>query len=609
VCSSDLKEEGLEKTLAQNDLNYKKELAQITRQKEDLLDKIREQHSDLKELPEEPVAVKVFEDMEEDAKSKFVSNNKEAYKSVLEEYRTFAQKRIAIEEEYQKTVKELRKAGAAEENIQVAQIKKDNALDALDEEMAQKEQTFKALMMRIGNMSLRELEKALQEAEKALRESEVTNGDNSRESGVLRVQIKKLKEEIATLRLEKEIDDSDEAKTWEKTSDAIGKCKKEVDGIIGSMDFLDETTKSALNAASNIADGTMVMLDGIKKLSSEAAKSISAAEKASIILAIIAAAWKIINSIFSAVLDEQEKRDKAMARNREEAIAFQRQYNLLLLEQNLLMRESASIFGKNQIEGAYKAVNAYLDALSQLKEAHKNAPAISEAEIGTGAGLYGEHREAYYGNLLREITNPDGSLNIDFVRVILETRTLSDETRNYLQNLVDLNDKANEASESLRDYLQETFGSLGEGLMDSIVSSIQDSGINAWEAFGDAGARVIENLGKQLAYQVFFATKFKKLQEDLGAVYDDYDDPEEIANRQMAVIGDFYQNIGNDMDLAQKMMEGWQAKAAEYGFDVWGGDSEREASQKGFAAMSQDSAGYYSISPASKAIRNIASAW
>lgn len=88
---------------------------------------------------------------------------------------------------------------------------------------------------------------------------------------------------------------------------------------------------------------------------------------------------------------------------------------------------------------------------------------------------------------------------------------------------------------------------LGSDLMDSIVVSIQDKGVNAWESFGDAGAKVIENLGRQLAYELFFADKFAKLQKDLEAVYGNTSNPEEIARRQLDLVSQFYHQIGNDL--------------------------------------------------------------
>ena len=71
-----------------------------------------------------------------------------------------------------------------------------------------------------------------------------------------------------------------------------------------------------------------------------------------------------------------------------------------------------------------------------------------------------------------ELIKAIGELDTEMLQVILDTRKMSDETRNYLENLIDLKDAMDEAEQALEDYLQETFGSLGQGMLDSITSAI-----------------------------------------------------------------------------------------------------------------------------------------
>lgn len=118
------------------------------------------------------------------------------------------------------------------------------------------------------------------------------------------------------------------------------------------------------------------------------------------------------------------------------------------------------------------------------------------------------------------------------LQVILDTRKMSDETRNYLENLIDLKDAMDEAEQALEDYLQETFGSLGQGMLDSITSAIKGSG-TALENFADQAASVLENLGEQIAYSLFFADKFDDLQKKLKAVYGSGKSEEQIAGDAM----------------------------------------------------------------------------
>jgi hypothetical protein len=483
-------------------------------------------------------------------------------------------------------------------------------------------------MMRIGYMSLVQLEKSLKDAEFALKNSEATGGKNDRRTAVLRATVRRLQEEIKAVRAEAEIKgDFTKEEKWKKTADSIRKCKKEVDGIVDSMEFLDDSTKSALQAALNIADGAIAMIDGIKTVAVMAGKSISAVEKASVILAIIGAAIKIITAIFNMASAAEERHQEALAEVAENKLAFQRQYNLLLLEQNLLLEEASTIFGEKQIEKAANALKVYHEAVEMFRqELQGAAPSLSGGFVDSfrvATGVYKKELDAYnqgigalnsitvktghektglfgwgkgrdiYTSILDvygkdKLLNDDGSLNIDMAKTILDTQTLSDENKRLLQSLIDIQEQAEAAREALRDYLNETFGVLGEDIMDSIVASIQDRGVNAWEAFGDAGAKVIENLGRQLAYELFFADRFAKLQSDLEAVYDQYNSPEDIANRQMELVGKFYEGVERDMDAAQAFMENWQKQASEYGFDLWQDGSSQSGKAGAFTTLTQE---------------------
>jgi tape measure domain-containing protein len=637
----DTQEEGFDKRQKQIELDYQKELLAIDKHAQELIERQQEaeklqwekngkngvfspQTTSILTLPREQKNELITQ--EATLNKTDAAATAQLLKDQLEPYRTFAQKRIDIEKKYREEIAALRESGAQEENIQIAEQAQSEALAALDEEMAQKEETFKALMMRIGYMSLQQLEKALKEAERALAQSESTGGKNSKETGVLRAKVKKLTEEIKAVKAEEETKNSDPTEKWNKTSKAIKKCKEEIDGMLDSMDFLDESTKSALQAASNVATGAIAMIDGIQKLSEMASKSIGAVEKASVILAIIGAAVQIITAIFSMASAAENRHQEALAEVQKNRIAMQREYNLLLLEQNLLLKEATTIFGEKQIEKAANAMKDYQTAINLFKEELKgDAPKMNffEKSSGDASGTYQKRLDAYnqgigalsqikiktghhktglfgwgkgkdeYTSILKQyddLLTSEGKLNIERAKAIISTQTMSEENKDLLQSLVDLQEAADEAEEALRDYLQETFGDLGEGLMDSLVASIQDKGVDAWETFGDAGAKVIEKLGEQLAYELFFADKFAKLQKDLKAIYDQPGkSSEDIASEAMQLVGDFYNNIGNDMDAAQAFMEGWKNEAEKRGFDLWQAEGSSQSGQAGgFTSMTQD---------------------
>lgn len=508
--------------------------------------------------------------------------------------------------------------------IQAEQLQNDN-LAELDRVYAEKDVYFQALMSQLSSMTLTELEKTLDQAEKALAESEKTNGKDSKDTAVARAKVAALKDEIKYVKAENETKAPDDAKKWKKNSTAIKRCKAEIDGMIGSMDGLDEGTKAALQAASNVAGGAIAMIDGIKTLSVSAGESISAVEKASVILAIVGAAIQIMTAIFSMGAQAEKRHQEALAEVAANKLAMQREYNLLLLQQNLLMKEAENIFGEQSIAKAARAVEVYRDAIQAYKDELKGeAPTLKlnpfnmkgsldefnkqkaayeqgirglyNVTVKTGhkkTGLFGwgKGKDIYTGVLqvYPDLIDGENRLNMERAKSIISTQTMSDENKNLLQSLIDLQEQADEAQQALRDYLTDTFGSLGDGMMDSIVDAIK-TGNDAWQSFGDKGAEVLENLGRQIAYSLFFAGKFDKLQKQLEEAYGSGKSEEQIAKDAMNIMGDFYAGVGKDRDQAQDFMENWKAEAAKRGFNLWKNeDGEQQSGKSGtFQTMDQE---------------------
>ena len=412
----------------------------------------------------------------------------------------------------------------------------------------------------------------------------------------------------------------------EKTTSLLGKISEkaamvagitsELQSIFGGMDEgLDMALETVGNIAQGFANGGIV--GGAMAVIGEGVK------------------------LFSKASEAAARHQKALKEIEEARLASQRAYNLLLLEQNLLLKEAVSIFGEKQITRAANAIKNYRDSVGQLQDEmqgdfkpdeayekalkkrassggitgmfakmqlaeyrkdldnyNKGIAKLAEATIVTGhkkTGLFGWGKgKDIYSSILDEyndVIDAEGKLNIARVQNIIDTRKMSDETKSYLQNLIDLQDAAEAAQEELRNYLQAAFGSLGDDIMTSLENAIKDKGIDAWEAFGEAGAKVIEQLGKQIAYELFFADKFKDLQNQLEAVYGSGKSKEDIAREAMDLVGRFYQNIGSQMELAQGFMENWQKEAEKYSLSLWKpeDDSKTQNSTKGYSvSMDQD---------------------
>lgn len=639
--------EGLSKTLEQNQLNYEQEMEQIKRQKEDKLTKIQEWEKTIwesqgKKGTFKPTATQLseqdeqqFKALENAAGKKLSAGNQTAIEEMLKQYQTYAEKRKEIEEKFQQDIDEMRavnekdkKAGKqvtfSEENIAQAESDKQDALDALDQEIASREATFNVWVEQISSMGLKQLKEALQTAQDTLKKEGGKLDD--KEKATLRAQIKTLEKKVEVAEAKDASTSSAEKnkKKWSDTLKVMNEVDDTVNNIISDFDGMDDATKAALSAATNIAGGIISMITGIQALAVTGAEAIKGVERASVILSIVGTAISLITTLFGLSSKAEKEHQEALKEVAENKLEMQRQYNLLLMEQNLLMKEATSIFGEDQIAKAARSVEVYRQAIEDYKETLKgDAPTLKLNPFNLRGSLndYKKQKEAYdkgvgalnnvtvktgsyttgawfwkkqhdiYTSVLQvypDLIDGENKLNKERAQAILDTQTMSDENRNLLQNLIDLQEQAEEAQQALRDYLEGTFGSLGDSIMDSITEAIENDGVDAWEKFGEKGSSVLEDLGKQIAYSLFFSDKFKRLQADLEKIYGSGKTEEEIAKEARDLVASFYQGIGTDMNNAQQWMEHWKEEANKQGFHLWETENREVSSNNGIAA-SQDS--------------------
>lgn len=642
-----LDKDGFSKTMDQNQLNYEQEMEQLRRQQEDKLNKIQEWEKTVweskgkkgkftpttTELSDEDK--KKFKEMEDLAGKKLAFNNQNAIDETLKQYQTYADKRKAIEEKYQKDIDAMKAANEkakkegkdpvfSDENINQAEKNKQESLDTLDQEIASREASFSVWVDKIASLGLKQLKSALETARASLDKD--GSKLNEKEKTVLRAKIKTLEKKVEVAEAKDASTSSAEKskKKWGDTLKVMNEVRDTVDDITSSFDGLDDITKTVLSSATNIAGGIIAMISGIQALSVAGAEAIKGVERASVILAVVGAAISIITTLFGMTSKAEKEHQEALKEVAENKLEMQRKYNLLLMEQNLLMKEATSIFGEDQIAKAARSIEVYRQAIEDYKETLKGeAPTlkINPFNIKSSLENYKKQKEAYdkgvgalnnvtvktgsyttgawfwkkqhdiYTSVLEvypDLIDGENKLNKERAQAIVDTQTMSDENKALLQNLIDLQEQAEEAQEALRDYLQNTFGDLGESIMDSLVNAIENDGVDAWEKFGEAGSSVLEDLGKQIAYSLFFSDKFKKLQADLEKIYGSGKTEEEIAKDARDLVASFYQGIGTDMNNAQHWMEQWKEEANKQGFNLWE-TNNREVSAKGIESVNQES--------------------
>jgi tape measure domain-containing protein len=626
----DAMKEGYDKELAQINQNYDKMIAENDSRQEEWIKRLKDKKQSewLSENPDKKESSFSFSMTDEETakmndylnKYKGIADNykdkakTDLIKKELEDYRTFSQKRIDIENEHQEKIKSIRAAGASEENVQVLEEKKKDALAALDEEMAQKEDVFKELIMQISYMSLSQLEEALQEAENALVQSIISNGENSKNTAVERAKIKKLQDEIKAVKAENKVKNSNELEVWNKTSNAIKNAKGEIDDMLGSMDFLDESTKEALQTASNVANGAIAMINGIKLLSMGAAAAISTVEKASVILTIISAAFQIISAIFSAASAAEKRHQQALDEIMKARIAQQREYNLLLLEQNLLYEKGNTILGNDSYGAAKNAVENYKETIEMLNKAiagteeQKNMlrlknqfnmrffgvsdpkQALKEMYAGlasisivsghekTGLFGWGKGRDVYSNilDMYPKLIDTNGKFDAELAKTILSTQKMSDEAKESLQYMIDLSEQYEEAMEQVRDYLTDIFGELGSNMSDALVDAFKN-GTDAAQAFVDSVSDMLERLAKEMIYSVTLAPLIEKAQNQMMITMDNTDlSDEQKFDAWAKTLQELMDGAISEQEKAKNLYKKYQEMAGNYGIDIFQKDEDED---------------------------------
>ena len=576
----------------------------------------------------------------------------ETLQELLTKYRDYEAQRAAIkkqgDDDIAKLEAERTEANSAEIDraIAVAREKVKQGIqsvnDAEADSISKDNDFFKKLFGDYSSMSFDSLQKLISQA-KQLRAYLSGKGDAKGITFISPDQLKNIEKSPAELeKLKKALDkllDTGKGgnnkwenifKTFEKGFAELKGAKgaKEVSGAIGTISGAASEAAGELANMFDQMGNTEVAdaLNGMQQVMGAVSNIGQGFAKGGLIGGIGAAIGEAANFLTSAFAAEARHKE-ALKEIEKAKLDFQRQYNLLLLEQNLLLEKAENIFGERQVAKAANAIEVYCDALSQFKEElagdaptmnwiermtgdfagtyrkrlenyQKGFGGLNDAQIVTGhkkTGLFGwgKGKDVYSGilDVYPELIKANGELDTEMLQVILDTRKMSDETRNYLENLIDLKDAMDEAEQALEDYLQETFGSLGQGMLDSITSAIKGSG-TALENFADQAASVLENLGEQIAYSLFFADKFDDLQKKLKAVYGSGKREEQIAGDAMHLIDSFYDNIGNNVDAAQSWMEAWKDKAAAMGYDLWKNDEEKTTTQSGragaFQTLTQD---------------------
>jgi hypothetical protein len=648
----DIMAEGGEKTLEQMKLNHKKELLEIQRQKEDLLIKeIDKERSKFEADPKNKGKVfdsssikltdaqeKSFEIYTKSTMSRQGTELASLYKTLLSDYQTYADKRLAIKTKFESESRVLDKIGATDEQKKELAQNTEKSYEEVDKEFASKSKSFEAWMNAISSMSLNKLLATLKEAENALVMEQMKNHNSdgtikdTNNVAILRAKISELTQRISVLQEENKNKSGRTVKDWKDTEEVLSKVNgelknigKNIGGAAGELiDFAGELSTNVISMIDSIVQLSEMNSKAVQVTATGAAKAIQTVEKASVILAIVSAALQVIEKIKSVLSTDASSQFEL--EYQQKRLELQLKYNQALVEQLALQNE---MFGGDKYANALSYVKAYYQALNNYDDEYQNAVFVKQKkssggllgkinpfyeyaantfgdkhtytvnarenmQIQTSKGNFWKHSK--YQNLeewirqnikntdgsAAELFNTDGSLNLNIAKSVVEMDNLTDETKKYLQSLIDCQTTVNEMNESLKEYINDTFGDLGDSMTKVIVDAFKN-GTDAAKTFKTDMITVLEDVGEQMVKSLFIQKYIDAYSTELQDIYKkqrtgtDEQKATAIADEVAQASAEYFSSLTDAQQKSDEWLKMYQELAKKYGFDLYNNTASQSA--------------------------------
>jgi len=637
----DMMNEGTKKVLAQNELNYKKELTQIERQKEDLRNKLIElekakwlakntkkteedwNKSEEKKavtLPESEV--KKLTELGEKAREKWLTANKKSIDGLVKQYQTYAQKREDIEKKFNSDLADMYDengnfiAGVTRANVDELNRQFTEALASLDNEFSRTKTSIEKLFEDMSRKSVSDMRKVANEAQAMM--GFITNGewntDEAEKFGIkTEAQFKALNDEWskspekleaiikAIFRLNDSADESETA--FNKMSAGLKKMfsAKGQSELNAGLSMLSSGLKSVTEMSDLFSDslrnigklsgsGIFTQLaDGISSVMDAANKTMQGAQAG--------AAFGPIGAAVGAALGLVSSITGALAAGREQA-RINAELTRQILQQSYIGEKEINRLYRERYDWSRKIGETQLDYIKRVGEELKKQRQESEKDVidyweklqnsqyytkwdsgkrkGLGVDWLAKDVDAHW-------TDPKSlkGLSEKEIDILYYQGKLTDEAKAWYEMWLKAKDEQGNLIQKEEDELnriRELFtGTTSESIVNNIVDGFK-AGKRSAVDFADTFNSLMEDAVSN-ALSLLTDEKVKKFYEDFAKMAEDEDG---LTKQDINYLQSMWDGIINgltaDAENLQKIT------------GVTLGDSTREASQKGFASISQDSA-------------------
>lgn len=609
-------EDGIDKEMAQRELNNKIELQDIERQKQEYIRKITEAQRQIFEAEENAKAAKdknykkkafdpssvsvdtsMFDNMSEYTKQKQANETSNYYNNILAKYQDYTAKRLSVEKKYQNDLANLEKAGGTEEQKAELSYQRKEALNAIDKEFAMREVSFQTWANSITNMSLDELERLLTEAEQELARMENEGGTNGNELAVQRAKVTATKDRIANIKSKESTSpDKRSIKEWQELYKTLSKVEREFEEL---GDTIGGTVGEIISAAGSISSSTLQMIDGIVTLANSSSTAMSGTaeaastaiqnvEKASVILSIVGAALQVATKIVSLF-----KQESSYEKYEEAKEVYESYIDILdqIIEKQLELADSLA--GENAQAAYDKAIELYKKQADSARvlgaqyyksresgeksKGYQDFYDMSAAGWQQAASALGISAQELAMMMSKNMTNlfnlPVEQLEKLMSEAPLFIAQLDSEAQEYIKQIIEAENNIKSTAER---EMENATGISFESFSDDILESLYDVEKGAEDIADDIADYMRKALIKAM-YVKQYEPEMRKWYEMWAEATGDG----EIDTEEQSALD----NLKNS--IIQGAEAGAAAINAQFGT---GSTTEQESTAGGFETMSQDTA-------------------
>lgn len=531
--------DGLQKELQTIEEGHRLKVQAIEREREDLLIARQAKGQGLTTEEEGGFATRIQAEQTilEQSIAKRVEEETKANEDVLNDYLTYLQKRENIVKEAAEKETQIRKSAEAlgvdpTEFIEELREQTNEALTALDEATAQKQDAYRAWLEAMRDKSLEQLKIALQKAKEELQKLKAEGKATGEEIAVASAKVASLDKTIKATEAKNDETAKDSAVKWtdlskviDTASQSFERMGQEIGGVAGNV----------ISTLGAVAGGTTQIINGVKAIGTTAKGAAGAVEKASAILAVVSAAFQIGMKVANLFNRDKQKDEQIKALGAE----------IQDLQWEL---QNAQKLQKLQFDASGAVVAQYGREVAGVTKALSDANARSLITIREGESLWlafsraGEDRNkafakaiaTSYKELDYTITQALGADK--FKEVARQIDNIAEQTQKLRQQqeaerskkksdggaIEDYERKIKENALKAREIINKATDDIMGGNAQSIAQKLGDALIEAFKK-GEDGAKAWGTTVKGIVSDIVKRMLISKLVEQpIGHIFDKY---------------------------------------------------------------------------------------